>query len=278
MTPEEREELLAAYALGTLPDQEAADVEALVRADPSAAADLAAYYEIVDLIALSAPLRRADPSLRQRVLEGARRESRRAVRRTPWRTLAPWVAAAAASFFLLGLTLDMQRDITSLQRENATLTSIVEDSAKRLDEFVLDGGPGASADDVRVELQAALADQQLVLAVTADPDVQSSVLQATASGHGASGRYLWSQSMEAGVVVVRGLPTLPIGREYQVWLEDGTFAVPGGTFEPDPSGNAEVVARPAEHIDPSRILIAVAPIGGSAEVGSPVILVGLVQQ
>jgi len=42
VTPEEREELLAAYALGTLPDQEAADVEALVRADPSAATDLAA--------------------------------------------------------------------------------------------------------------------------------------------------------------------------------------------------------------------------------------------
>jgi len=125
VTPEEREELLAAYALGTLPDQEAADVEALVRADPSAAADLAAYYEIVDLIALSAPLRRADPSLRRRVLEGARRESMRAARRAPWRTLVPWVAAAAASFFVVGLMFDMQHDITSLQRENATLTSVV---------------------------------------------------------------------------------------------------------------------------------------------------------
>jgi hypothetical protein len=215
--------------------------------------------------------------LRKRVLEAARRESRRVVRRTPWRSLVPWVGAAAASFFVVGLMFEMQRDISSLQDENATLTAIVEDSAKRLDEFVLDG-PGGNADDVRVELQAALADQQLVLAVTADPDVRSSVLQPSASGHGASGRYLWSQSMEAGVIVVRGLPPLPIGREYQVWLEDGTFAVPGGTFEPDSSGNSEVVVRPAEHIDPSRILIAVAPLGGAADVGTPIILVGLVER
>ncbi len=44
MTPEEREELLAAYALGTLSAPDAAAVEQLVRSDSAAAADLAAYH------------------------------------------------------------------------------------------------------------------------------------------------------------------------------------------------------------------------------------------
>ena len=51
MTPEEREELLTAYALGTLSGQDAAAVEHLIRSDSAAAADLTAYHEMADLIA-----------------------------------------------------------------------------------------------------------------------------------------------------------------------------------------------------------------------------------
>ena len=75
MTPEEREELLASYALGTLNGPDAAEVEALVRSDASVAEQLVSYHDFVDLIALSVPLKRADPSLRRRVLQAARRET-----------------------------------------------------------------------------------------------------------------------------------------------------------------------------------------------------------
>ena len=73
MTPEERETLLAGYALGSLSTPDAVDAARLVHADPSAEAELRAYHEIADLIALSVPLRRADPALRDRVLAAARR-------------------------------------------------------------------------------------------------------------------------------------------------------------------------------------------------------------
>ncbi len=63
MSPEEREELLAAHALGALPGPEAAEVEALVRRDPGAAERLAAYREIADL----------DPAVAERMLRSARR-------------------------------------------------------------------------------------------------------------------------------------------------------------------------------------------------------------
>lgn len=57
MTPEEREVLLAAYALGTLSEPDMRDAERMVRLDATAAAEWRAYREIADLIALGAPQR-----------------------------------------------------------------------------------------------------------------------------------------------------------------------------------------------------------------------------
>src|SRR6476661_4875931 len=73
MTPEEREELLAGYALGSLSTPDALDADRLVRSDAGAEAELRAFREIADLIALSVPLRQADPRLRERVMTAARR-------------------------------------------------------------------------------------------------------------------------------------------------------------------------------------------------------------
>ena len=73
MTPEEREELLAGHALGTLSAPDAADAERLIRSDGHAAEQFRTFREIADLIALSVPLRRADPALRARVIAAARK-------------------------------------------------------------------------------------------------------------------------------------------------------------------------------------------------------------
>ena len=277
MTPDEREELLAAYALGTLSGPDARAVEELVRVDARAAGDLAVYHEIVDMIALSVPLRHADPRLRDRVMDAARRESRRQRERPSLRRFLPWTAVAAAVLVAALWGLELRGDIAALERQNSALVAVVEADAKRIDAIAGDA-VGAEPDVLRLQLESALADQQLTLAVTADPDAASSALQATPSGHGANGRYLWSEELGGGVIVVRSLPALPIGTVYEVWLEDGTFAVAAGTFVPDEDGAAEVVVRPAEAINPGRILIAVAPAGGSAEVGRPIVLVGLVNR
>ncbi len=278
MTQEEREELLTAYALGGLSGTEARAVEDLVRSDASAAADLAGYHEIVGLIALSAPLRRADPSLRRRVMAAARRESRAA--RSGWqlRRLLPWGFAAAVLMLAFAWGANMQHNLELVRRDNARLTAVVEADAKRIEALSVAGGEIVQSVALRLELEAALADQEIVLAVTADPESVSSRLQATPAGHGASGQYVWSDSVAAGVIVARDLPPLPLGQVYQLWLEDGTDAVAGGTFVPDQQGDVEAVVRPAGDITPLRILIAAAPAGGSGTIGSPIVLVGLVNR
>ena len=276
LTPEEREELLAAYALGTLPAAEAATVEDLVRSDRAAAADLESYHEIVDLLALSAPLRRADPRLRARVMDAARTESRRRRSLPSRRELAAWGLGAAALVGTLAWGIGLERDMARLERQNTLLTSIVESDAKQLAQLVVAAGADFTGEGLRNKIEDAVEAQEVLLAVTTDPQASNSPLLPTPSGHEAQGRYVWSESSSAGVVVAQNLPPLPFGSVYQAWLLRGTTATSAGTFMPDEEGNAEMVLRPNSHIAPNTIMIAVAPVGGSAEVGRPVVLVGLI--
>ncbi|MSP22259.1 MAG: hypothetical protein EXR66_04485 [Dehalococcoidia bacterium] len=112
MNPEEREELLAAYALGTLSAGDMEAVEDIVHTDRVAAADLESYHEIVDSLALSVPLRRADTQLRTRVMDAARRESswRRAYQSR--RELVVWFTGATAFIGALAWGVQLERDMT----------------------------------------------------------------------------------------------------------------------------------------------------------------------
>jgi hypothetical protein len=272
VTPEEREELLAAYALGTLPGAEATQVEELVRSDRAAGEALAGYFEVVDLLSLATPLRRADPRLRGQVMDVARRESRKRAAAPRRAQVVPWFGAAAAALLLFAWGVNLQRGIVRLERENDALTAVVESDAKRLDALAV--ASSADGAGLRTQLAAAIADQQVALAVTADPEATSSELNPTPAGHGAGGRYVWSDSTSAGLLVARALPPLPIGSVYQVWLERGTTSISAGTFTPDLNGDAELVLRPEASIAPTNVLVAVAPQGGSADIGRPVVLVG----
>ncbi len=276
MTPEEREDLLAAYALGTLSGPDAQAVEELVRSDREAAEDLRGYHEVVDLIALSVPLRRADPALRTRVMEAARRETSVPRRRINMRELAGWATAIAACMLGVAWGLRVEQSVTRLEQQNAELTAVVESDAKQIAQLVVAAGANFTGEGLRRQIEDTQEAQQVMLAVTTDPQARNSPLLPTPSGHDAHGRYVWSESATAGVVVAKDLPPLPFGSVYQAWLLQGTTAVPAGTFTPDDQGSAELVLRPNSSIEPSTIMIAVAPEGGSAGVGRPVVLVGLI--
>ncbi len=282
MTPEEREELLAAYALGTLSAQDAVAVEHLVRTDSTAAADLTAYHEMVDLIALSAPLRRADPTLRERVLRAARRANLTGAERPWWRRSwrVPAAAAAAVAFvFLLSWAVNLQRELDRQSASNATIAAVVEASAKQIQQLASAGVNMQASEELRQQLQTAVADQELVIAISADPRVVVSNLEATSTGHGASARFLWSADTGAGLLVARSLPDLPLDSVYQVWVDDGTSLVSGGTFLPDENGGAQKVVQPAPGIKaPVRVSVSVVPAGGAATIGPLVVLSGAISR
>jgi hypothetical protein len=279
MTPEEREELLAAYALGTLRGPEAAEVEELVRYDRAAARDLATYHELVDYVALSAPLRRADPALRDRVMREARR-TERPVSIGRW---SQWQVAAAIAVLAVGIGVvswgvHLDNELERQARENAALAAVVEASAKQLETLAAAGINPQVQQDQQVQLQNAIADQELVIGISSDPQVVTFRLDPTSYGHGATARYLWSDEVAAGVLVARGLPDLPLDSVYQMWFDDGkrTFSV--GTFSPDENSAVQkVVQLPAGANAPQRVLVAVAPIGGASVLGRLIVLQGEIE-
>ena len=276
MRPEERDELLAAYALGSLSGPDAAAVEDLVRADPGAARQLAAYHEIVDLVALDVPLRRADPELRRRVLRAAKRMDRPRRRVPVFQTLAA-AALIGAVVVAVGWAANLQRELDDLEQSTAALQAVVSADARRLD--ALDSEQVAGGDKaLRQSLQQVVDTQQRIVAILADPEVQSSALTGTAAGHGATGHYLWSASLGEGVLIVQELPPLPLGTVYQIWLDDGFETVSAGTFVPSPDGSTQILVGVDSPFEPRSIALAPAPIGGATSLEPPIVLDGLVER
>jgi anti-sigma factor RsiW len=280
MTPEEREELIAAYALGTLRGPEAAEIEELVRTDRAAARELKAYHELVDYVALSAPLRRADPAVRDRVMREARKSERitaAAGRWTQWQ-VAAILAAISVGVGAITWGVNLDRELDRQAKANAALAAVVEASAKQLENLAAAGVNAQVVQDQQVQLANAVADQELVIGISSDPSVVTFRLDPTAYGHGATARYLWSDEVGAGVLVARGLPDLPLDSVYQMWFDDGkrTFSV--GTFTPDErSAVQKVVQLPAGANAPTKVMVAVAPIGGATMVGRLVVLQGEIE-
>ena len=265
MTPEEREALLAAYALGTLSEPDMRDAERLVRLDATAAAEWRAYREIADLIALGAPQRQPDPSLRERIVDAAQRRGH-PWRRT-WRERYMPVAGMAAVLALVTLwAVKLQSDVGYLQRQTDDLTAVL---AQR------DAGASVqSVNSLGLQLATVRRAQHTLIAVQADPNVRRVELEETGASHGARGLYLWSDQTNAGVLSVHGLPTLPLGQEYKVWLEDRTSrSILDSTFMPDETGNAQVVLEANRVVEPVRIYLVA---GSSNGKDGPVVLQGTI--
>lgn len=272
MTPDEREALLAGYALGSLSDPDARDAERLIRNDVTAEREYEAYLDLAEMIAMSVPLRRADPHLRVRVLEAARR-TRSPWRDGPnWRRFLPAAGLAAALAFVTVWAVSLQNTITGLREEQSALAAVVEASAKRLDTLDQTTVNAQQAETLGLRLETAIKDQQTLLAVQAADDARIVTLGATGAAHGGHGQYVYSPEQSAGVLLVYSLPPLPVGATYKVWLEDeGSELVLASTFLPTSNGDATVVLTFEREQTPARLFVVASSAGGS---DGPVVLRG----
>ncbi len=239
MTPEEREALLASYALGTLSAPDVLDVERLIRSDPEAADEVERFREIAELIALAAPPRRPTPALRERVLTAARQKPRRGRR---WRLsvarVLPAASLAAVVVIVSVWAVNLQRELDDLREETALLTAVVEADAKRLEQI-------AAQPDTRSEihlLERQLRDTKSATSILLDPEAESAELRQTEVAHGATGTYTWSDSANAAVIVLRNLPPIGFGDVYRITLTDrwGNLIATLSTL-PDPTGETMVL-------------------------------------
>lgn len=237
-------EILDAYALGAASPEEAAALEEHVADCLRCWEELSEAQRAAALLALSVPLEEPPETLRQRLLELARREAARQQRRPlleRLRRLWPVGAAllAAASGAALALALFLQTEVSDLRDERESL-----------------------AQQVR-QAEAMAFQQQQMLAVLSAPDVRELRIEPTSPDSRALAVYYWSPSSNKGVILCNNLPPLTEEQVYQVWLMVDGQPVPAGTL--DMRGgfgqlhmDLEAMERP-----PQGIGISIEPASGS---------------
>lgn len=275
MSPEERDELAALYAVGALDEKELVAFEQALKTDPTLG-DLVAKYEAAATgMALSLPAQAAPGSLRDKVLQAVEERSpSRPVEATKF-SLAwvPWALAAALAVFC-GLSVVKSSNLTAertlLAKETAGLREKISQLHGERDQ--LQGRVNAllqeKADlDVRVaslEKREPLREiQNVSLAPQAEaPDPQSLTA-------------LWDASRRMGVLDLAGLPAPPSDKDYQLWV------IPVGSSTPVDGGilTAAVGARaifeaPQGVTEVAALAISLEPKGGSVAARGPIIYVG----
>jgi anti-sigma-K factor RskA len=221
-------ELLPAYALGSLDEEEARQAAAHLAACPSCRAEFEPYAAVVDRLALAAPDAAPPSGLKERILgqlqtphTGPATEPRRPW----WQRLAdlfrrPALAWGTASLILVGLLV-----LTNLWRWQQA------------------PGQGRAAHPA---------------------DMQTVALAATGAAPGASGILIISGDGEYGTLVVDGLPALDADHQYQLWLIRDGQRTSGGVFTVNPEGYGSLpVGSPEPLSSYPAFGITVEPAGGS---------------
>ena len=233
------EDLKEAYALGALPDDERATVEAYLALRPERQAEIDDMVGVAGLLALAPPEQEPPADLRMRLMQVVESESvqpRAARRRT-----SSWfgrlgdfrnLALGAAALLVVGLlswNVLLQEDVQDLRGE-------VEEAR--------------TADQVQetreIELGGSWAEQGARAEVTALKD-------------------------DRAILVVEDMPSVPDDRTGQVWVIRDDKPEPSGLLEP--SGNMAATAITTNLRGADAIAVTVEPAGGSDEPTSDPVLV-----
>jgi len=221
-------DLLPAYALGCLDEDEAGPVIAHLAVCPVCSAELRSYQAVSEALPLAVPMVEPPTAIKQRLMAQVQ-----AARTTPpepqptwWQRFAQGLRRSAPAWGLVSLVL-----IVALLVSNMLLVQQVN----RLS------------------------------AVTPPPvTVQIVPLQHTDAAPAATGLIALSQSGEYGTLMVDHLPPLGKDQQYQLWLIKDGKRTSGGVFSVNWDGYGSLwVAAPDRLADYSAFGITIEPTGGS---------------
>jgi len=231
---DEARELLPLLALDVLDVDEQDVLEDHLATCPGCQAEAASYAETAAAIALAVP--QADPpaALKTSVLAAAQHSfpaqtglrPAAAQRRTGslpgWRISLVGLAAALALIWAAGATLWAMNVSAQLEDQSAQIASLTERAQN----------------------------YQRVASVLQAADTQTRLLNGTNSAPDAFGRVYVDPDSGEGMLMVRGLPPLPAGRNYQLWVvgSDGRRESAGLLTWTDRQGNGYTLIQCPEKL------------------------------
>lgn len=233
------DDLKDAYALGALPDDERATVEAYLALHPERQAEIDELAGVAGLLSLAPPEHDPPADLRRRLMQVV--ESEAVQPRAARRQRSSWfgwlgdfrnLALGAAALLVVGLlswNVLLQGNVQDLRGE--------VEQARTADQ----------AQETReIELGGTWAEQGARAEVTALKD-------------------------DRAILVVEDMPSVPEGRTGQVWVIQDEKPEPSGLLEP--SGNMAATAITTPLNDADAIAVTIEPAGGSDEPTSDPVLV-----
>lgn len=239
--------LTGAYALNAICDADRTEFERFALDNPDALEEVRSLSETAALLAYGAPAEAPPPELKTNVMaairntrqlpassvvrdisSGTKGRSRASSERRRW---VPLLSAAAALALFAGVGVGG---------------------------WVI--GQNASQSDLHKQLSAAQSQQEAMLAIMASPDAS---MTTTVVPSGGSVTVTSSATANQAAVTVKGLPTPPAGKTYELWFISAAGAVPAGLMsDHDPAApSMQVLDGPlggATHVG-----ITVEPEGGS---------------
>jgi len=252
MSHEPYAELASGYALTALAADDRARFEGHLEAGcAECEALLTDYTETLAGLARELPRTSPPPAVRARLLQrvaadAARRNVRPARRRAVWPIFAAASLAAAAGLLVyLGVT------ISQLRQEAR-----------------------ARAEEVAT-LRGEVARQRDLVALLGAPETRAIVLAGLEPSPGASARMWWNETQRAGYFVASGLPAVPAGKTYQLWLVAGGKPISAGVFPVDPRGQAALRVGPMPAAPTAEVFaVTLEPAGGLPAPSGPMYLAG----
>ena len=258
-THEQIRELLAAVALDAADAADQAVVRAHVAACEACRDEFRSLESAAAAIGLAAGDRSAPAlgAVRSRLLARIADEGpQRAGARAPRRPVVTWWAAAASIALVASLAalMGVRRDRDALRREIAE-------------------GRAASVTEI-ARLRDSLSASATIIGALTGPGVEVVNLAATGPNR-PTGRMFWDQVAGRWTLIAHGLPALPQGRTYQLWvITTAGERVSAGTFDPV-AGRAIVQATYAlARGQLGAVAVTEEPAGGAAQPTGSIVIAG----
>lgn len=250
--PDGLAEVLPAYALGIVDDDERAAVDAWLAANPSHHRELAAFQAVVDRLPLVVDEREPAVDLRARVLSTAAGVSAAAPRPPTlmpaplaWhRRPAPWAAIAAA---LLVAALGLGVWSAVLRGQLAEQRSVAQQLQDQL-----------------------VASQAQIALLQTQPRVTIYTISGTSDAPNATGEVVFVPQQQAAFLTITNLPAVAPDRAYQVWFIQDGQPVSAGLL---PTAPHQAAARLQADLSRYQALaVSLEPLGGSPRPTGPIMV------
>lgn len=242
---------LEAFALGALDETAGRHVADHIAQCRDCAAIVHDYEIAIESLALSVPMHRASPRVKDRLLGGIGAFPAPALSMMRRRWWALSAAAVLLAFAIGGITwaIVLSSEVSQLRADNLALEQLTELDAQQREALLSLEDRLSSAQSEQVRLSTTLDEQATLLIVALDPDLVPTELAGTSLAPQASCNYVWSTKQSVGALTCKDLPSLDPEHEYKLWAIKGDRSVRLGAFLPRLDGTASLLVEYPSHAE-----------------------------